>query len=157
LVEGCPIVRAGTAAIPRRALLACEPFGARLDAASVAEAIAAGLKAAGQLEPDRLLLPAGVGDHGTAQLLERDDFHERMRAARAVVLAVPALSERTLAGSSAFEIATLARQSGVPCYAIAADAELNAFDLRILDLQIVLSARGRAGLRRAGGRLAELI
>jgi glycerate kinase len=157
LVEGCPIVRAGTAAIPRRALLACEPFGPRLDAASVAEAIAAGLKAAGQLEPDRLLLPAGVGDHGTAELLEREDFHARMRAARAVVLAVPALSERTLAGSSAFEIATLARQSGVPCYAIAADAELNAFDLRILDLQIVLPARGRAGLRRAGGRLAELI
>jgi glycerate kinase len=157
LVEGCPIVRAGTAAIPRRALLACEPFGPRLDAASVAEAIAAGLTAAGQLEPDRLLLPAGVGDHGTAELLEREDFHARMRAARAVVLAVPGLSERTLAGSSAFEIATLARQSGVPCYAIAADAELNAFDLRILDLQIVLPARGRAGLRRAGGRLAELI
>jgi glycerate kinase len=157
LVEGCPIVRAGTAAIPRRALLACEPFGARLDAASVAEAIATGLTAAGQLEPDRLLLPAGVGDHGTAELLEREGFHARMRAARAVVLAVPGLSERTLAGSSAFEIATLARQSGVPCYAIAADAELNAFDLRILDLQIVLPARGRAGLRRAGGRLAELI
>jgi glycerate kinase len=157
LVEGCPIVRAGTAAIPRRALLACEPFGPRLDAASVAEAIAAGLTAAGQLEPDRLLLPAGVGDHGTAELLEREDFHARMRAARAVVLAVPGLSERTLAGSPAFEIATLARQSGVPCYAIAADAELNAFDLRILDLQIVLPARGRAGLRRAGGRLAELI
>jgi glycerate 2-kinase len=157
LVEGCPIVRAGTAAIPRHALLACEPFGARLDAASVAESIASGLRAAGQPEPDRLSLPARVDDHRTAELLEREGFHARMRAARAVVLAVPALSEGTLAGSSAFEIATLARQSGVPCYAIAAEAELNAFDLRILDLQIVLPARGRAGLRRAGGRLAELI
>ncbi len=45
----------------------------------------------------------------------------------------------------------------MPCYAIAADAELNAFDLRLLDVQIVLPARGRAGLLRAGGRLAELI
>ena len=150
-------MRAGTAAIPRRALLACEPFGARLDAASVAQAIASGLTAAGQPEPDRLSLPAGVDDHGTAELLDREGFHARMRAARAVVLAVRALSERTLGGSSAFEIATLARQSGVPCYAIAADAELNAFDLRMLDLQIVLSARGEAGLRRAGARLAELI
>ncbi|HEX9480802.1 MAG TPA: hypothetical protein VF927_01745 [Solirubrobacteraceae bacterium] len=150
-------MKAGTAAIPRHALLACEPFGARLDAASVAEAIASGLSAAGQPAPDRLPLPAGVDDHGTAELLEREGFHARMRAARAVVLAVPALSERTLAGSTAFEIATLARQSGVPCYAIAADAELNAFGLRMLDLQIVLPARGRAGLLRAGGRLAELI
>jgi glycerate kinase len=150
-------MRVGTAAIPRRALLACEPFGARLDAASVAQAISSGLTAAGQPEPDRLALPAGFDDHGTAELLDREGFHARMRAARAVVLAVPALSERTLAGSSAFEIATLARQSGVPCYAIAGDAALNAFDLRMLDLQIVLEASGRAGLRRAGVRLAELI
>ena len=80
-----------------------------------------------------------------------------MLASRAVVVAVPALAERTLAGSAAFEVATLARQSGVPCYAVAAAVELNAFDLRILDLQVVLRARGASALRKAGERLAELI
>ena len=146
-----------TALIPRHVLLACEPFGASLDAASVAEAIASGLTGAGQPDPDPVSLPPGADDRRTAELLEREGFHARMRAARAVVLAVPALREETLAGSSAFEIATLARQSGVPCYGIAATVELNAFDLRVLDLQTVLRARGRAGLREAGARLAELI
>jgi hypothetical protein len=80
-----------------------------------------------------------------------------MLASRAVVIAVPALAESTLAGSAAFEVATVARQSGVPCYAVAASAELNTFDLRILDLQLVLRARGAVTLRRAGELLAELI
>jgi len=156
-VEGCPIVSTGTAAIPRHALLACEPFGPRLGAAAVAVAVAAGLSAGDQPAPDVLELPPGWDDHRTAELLQREGFHARMRAARAVVLAVPALREQTLAGSAGFEVATLARQSGVPCYAIAATVELDAFDLRILDLQIALPARGRAGLRRAGERLALLI
>jgi glycerate kinase len=156
-VEGCPIVSAGTAAIPRHALLACEPFGPRLGAARVAGAIAAGLTGAGQPQPDSLELPAGGDDRDTHTALGHADFHARMRAARAVVLAVPALREQTLAGSAAFEVATLARQSGVPCYAVAAVVELNAFDLRLLDLQTVLRARGAAGLKRAGERLAGIV
>jgi hypothetical protein len=157
LVEGCPIVTTGTAAIPRHALLVCEPFGPRLQAARVAAVIAAGLTARGQPDPDVIELPLDVDDRGTAALLEREGFHERMRVARAVVLAVPALREQTLQGSAAFEVATLARQSGVPCYAIAGARELNSFDLRILDLQTVLEARGTAGLRGAGERLAVLL
>jgi len=74
-----------------------------------------------------------------------------------VVIAVAALRERTLAGSAAFEVATLARQNGVPCYAVAADVALDAFDLRVLDLQLVLEARGQAALRRAGERLAGVL
>jgi hypothetical protein len=80
-----------------------------------------------------------------------------MLASRAVVVAVPALAERTLAGSSTFEIATIARQSGVPCCAVARRVELNGFDLRVLDLQIVLRARGAATLRKAGERLAGIL
>jgi glycerate 2-kinase len=156
-VEGCPIVTAGTAAIPRHALLACEPFSLRLGAAGVAAALGAGLTAAGAPEPDSVELPTGADDRTTAALLEHEGFHGRMRAARAVVIAVRSLAEQTLAGSAAFEIATLARQSGVPCYAVAAKLELNEFDLRILDLQLVLRARGAGTLREAGERLAEVI
>jgi hypothetical protein len=148
---------AGTATIPRHALLVCEPFGARLGAARVAGAIAAGLAAGGQPDPDVIELPLDADDRQTAELLERARFHARMRAARAVVLAVPALREQTLQGSAAFEVATLARQSGVPCYALAARNELNSFDLRILDLQLVLEGRGSAGLRNAGEQLAALL
>ena len=144
-------------AIPRRALLCCEPFSERLDAGRVAAALAAGLSAAGAPAPDVVELPRVAGDRSTADVLEHARFHPRMLASRAVVAAVPALSERTLAGSATFEIATIARQSGVPCYGVAADVELNEFDLRILDLQIVLRARGAAALRRAGERLAEIV
>ncbi len=143
--------------IRRHALLACEPFSPRLDAAGVASALAAGLTAAGAPEPDAVELAAHADDRDAASLLERAGFHARMLASRAVVVAVPALAEGTLAGSAAFEVATLARQSGVPCYAVAASVELNTFDLRILDLQLVLRARGASTLRRAGERLAEVI
>ncbi len=147
----------GTGTIPHHAMLACEPFSERLDAARVAAALASGLAADGSPAPDSVLLPEGAGSHDTAALLQREDFHARMLASRAVIIAVPALAERTLEGSAAFEIATLARQSGVPCYAAAAAVELNTFDLRILDLQMVVRARGEAGLRTAGEKLAGVI
>ncbi len=143
--------------IRRHALLACEPFSTRVNAERVAGALAAGLLAAGAPQPDAVELPGSAGDRDAAALLERAGFHARMLAARAVIVAVPALTERTLAGSAAFEVATLARQSGVPCYGVAAKVELNAFDLRILDLQVVFRARGEAALRRAGERLAEIV
>jgi len=146
-----------TAAIRHHALLACEPFSGRLSAGAVAAALAAGFTAGGAPEPDPVELPAQADARETAAVLERCSFHARMLASRAVVVAVPALAERTLAGSAAFEVATLARQNGVPCYAVAAEVELNEFDLRILDLQIVERARGAAALRKAGERLAGII
>jgi hypothetical protein len=157
LLEGCRIVAARNPPIRRHALIACEPFSARVGTERAAAAIAAGLTGAGAPPPDAVELPPAAGVRDTAALLERAGFHARMLASRAVVVAVPALSERTLSGSAAFEVATLARQSGVPCYAVAATVELNDFDLRILDLQIVIRARGEAGLRRAGERLAGII
>lgn len=143
--------------IRHHALLACEPFSGRLEAVAVASALAAGLTAAGARDPDVVELPAHTDDREAAVLLEHAGFHARMLASRAVVIAVPALAESTLAGSAAFEVATLARQSGVPCYAVAASVRLNSFDLRILDLQLVLRARGAATLRAAGERLAGVI
>jgi len=156
LLEGCPIVDAHTG-IRHHALLACEPFSPRLGAEAVASALAAGLTASGAELPDAVELPAHTGEREAAALLERAGFHGRMLASRAVVVAVPALAESTLAGSSAFEVATLARQNGVPCYAVAASVELGDFDLRILDLQLVIRARGASSLRTAGERLAEVI
>jgi hypothetical protein len=157
LLEGWRIVAPRTVAIRRHALLACEPFSARLGAAAVAAALAAGLITGGAPEPDAVELPADADDRDAATLLERASFHSRMLASRAVVVAVPALAERTLAGSAAFEVATLARQNGVPCYAVATAVELDKFDLRILDLQLVLRAGGAAALRKAGERLAEIV
>jgi glycerate kinase len=156
-LEGCRIVPARNPPIRRHVLLACEPFSTRLNAERVAGALAAGLIAAGAPEPDAVELRGAAGDRGAAALLERAGFHARMLASRAVIVAVPALSERTLAGSAAFEVATLARQNGVPCYGVAAKVALNDFDLRILDLQVVLGARGVGTLRTAGERLAGIV
>ncbi len=90
-------------------------------------------------------------------LLEGRGFDARMRPARAVIIAVEELSGETLAASAVFEIATRARQGGVPAYAVCARGELGAFDARMLDLQAVLRARGERALTAAGTRLAALI
>jgi glycerate kinase len=80
-----------------------------------------------------------------------------MLRSRAVVIAAARLDERTLAGSPAFEIATRARQAGVPAYAVTADDGLDAFDARMLDLQLVLQARDGRALAAAGRRLAGIV
>jgi glycerate kinase len=141
-------------AIPLHVLIAAERFGAELTAGQVADAIAAGLRAGGAPEPDVIELDSAA--ELVAQLT-RVRFEERMRAARAVVLATAELAERTLAGSAAFEVATRARQAGVPTYAITRENRLDAFDARILDLQLVIETEGRRGLRAAGRRLTPLL
>ena len=50
-----------------------------------------------------------------------------MRAARAVVTGEGKLDEQTLEGKLVSEIATRARQAGVPCYAIVGTRELDPF------------------------------
>jgi glycerate kinase len=149
--------------ISQTVLVACAPFGPRLSAASVAGAIARGLQEVGLPEPDLCLLPLagerGDGVEGVEDvraLVNGLGFDARMRRARAVVVAAPLLEERTLAGSVTFEIATRARQAGVPAYAVTGENALNAFDARILDLQVIVVARGRAALVSAGVKLAAL-
>jgi glycerate kinase len=80
-----------------------------------------------------------------------------MLRARAVVLAEARLAESTLTASPAFEIATRARQAGVPAYAVAEQNLLDPFDARILDLQVILEASSPTALTAAGRRLAELV
>jgi hypothetical protein len=158
LLEGCPIVTSLTDLIRRHALIVCGPFGPDLSAPQAVAAIARGLRAGGAPEPDSCPLPAvGGSAEEVRALLEEVGFDARMRSARAVIVVVARLQERTLAGSVTFEIATRARQGGVPAYAVTGENELDAFDTRILDLQVVLQARSRSALVAAGARLAALV
>jgi glycerate kinase len=89
-------------------------------------------------------------------VLDTVGFDARMRAARAVVTGEGKLDQQSLAGKLISEIATRARQAGVPCHAIVGRRELDAFGARVLDLQAVLEASTLAELEAAGRRLAEL-
>jgi hypothetical protein len=161
LLEGCPIVSPRTDSpaargvpIPRRALIVSEPFGARLSAEEVAAAIAKGLVEGGRPQPDMIALEQH--EELAAQLVAAH-FDRRLHDALALILATPELQERTLAGSPAFEIATRARQSGVPAYAVTAENRFDPFDARILDLQLILEAADGRGLAAAGRRLAPVL
>jgi glycerate kinase len=80
-----------------------------------------------------------------------------MRASHAVVTGEGKLDEQSLAGKLVAEIATRARQAGVPCHAVIGRRELDDFGARILDLQEILEAGTLADLEAAGRRLAEVI
>jgi hypothetical protein len=174
----------GSTGISSTVLVAVEPFGEELGAQRAGAAIGRGVLAgdpslAVDLCPIEQVEPGEV-----ARLLGALGFDSRMRAARGVVLATERLDESTLlegAGgwsasggrsasggppggarpersvSAAFELATRARQAGVPAYAVAATSELSPFDARVLDLQVVLRAHDARSLRRAGERLAGLV
>lgn len=164
--------------ISQTLLVAALDFGPKLQAQRVAEAIAKGLGDAGMPAPDVLPLgkddayrpgatrnPSGrsqgaAGPDATtpdAATLDALDFDARMKAARALLIATPRLDEHTLLGSLTFELATRARQSGVPAYAITADDAIDRFDARILDLQVVLEASTTRTLAGAGRKLAALV
>jgi glycerate kinase len=92
---------------------------------------------------------------GAAFILDAVRFDERLRRARAVVTGEGKLDQQSLAGKLIAEIATRARQSGVPCHAVVGRRELDAFGARVLDLQLIIEAGTVAELRAAGRRLAE--
>ena len=94
---------------------------------------------------------------GAAYVLEQLDFDAHMRAARAVIVGEGRLDLGTLAGKASGEIATRARQGGVPCFAAVGARTLDAFGARILDLQAVLKAGDERALEEAGRRLATLV
>ncbi len=142
--------------IARAALVTSEAFGAALPAERVAAAIARGLRAGALPAPELCPLAPG-GREQPKQLLDAVGFDTRMRSAHAVIIAVARLSEQTLAASVAFEIATRARQRGVPAYAVTAADQLDAFDARILDLQLILEAASVRALSAAGRRLATVL
>lgn len=149
-----------TAFVPTKLLIAAQPFGARLSAERVAQAVASGVLAAGMDEPGLCPLPSDGAHTGAGSeigaALAACDFDAQMKASRAVAIVTKRLDEHTLLGSFAFEVATRARQAGVPAYAVTAEDAISPFDARILDLQAVLVARGEQSLQAAGAQLAEI-
>jgi glycerate kinase len=94
---------------------------------------------------------------GAAFILDALGFEQRMRAARAVVTGEGRLDRQSLSGKAVSEVATRARQAGVPCHAIVGERRLDAFGARILDLQAVLEATTLEELERAGAELSDLL
>jgi glycerate kinase len=94
---------------------------------------------------------------GAAFVLDELGFDHRMRAARAVVTGEGRLDRQSLAGKALAEVATRARQAGVPCHAIVGSRALDRFETRILDLQAVLEASALEELEAAGRTLVDLL
>jgi glycerate kinase len=97
---------------------------------------------------------------GAALVLDVAGFDARARAAYVVVTGEGRLDEQTLAGKAVFEIATRARQAGVPCYAVVGSDRLDAFEHRLMNIEVEAAARGgqtaSAGdVERAAARLAR--
>ena len=144
--------------IYRTLLVACGPFGATLGAALATAAIGRGLESGGLPAPDLCPLEDADGRRdGVRRLLDALDFDARMRTARAVILGSERLTQQTLLGGVTFEIATRARQGGVPAYAVARESSLGLFGERMLDLQVVVQAQSVRDLELAGLELAALV
>jgi glycerate 2-kinase len=94
---------------------------------------------------------------GAGFVLDAIEFDRRMRSARAVVTGEGKLDQQSLAGKAVSEVATRARQAGVPCFAVCGQRELDSFGARVLDLQAVLEASTTAELERAGRELVKLM
>jgi glycerate kinase len=145
--------------ISKTVLVLAGPFGEGLVATRVCAAIARGLTVDERLEYDACPLEDDLGTRSAeaSKSLEEVDFDQRMRAARALVIACAQLDDRTLAGSITFEAATRARQSGVPAYAVTGHDSLDPFEARIVDLQVILEASAARTLSVAGRKLAALV
>ncbi len=96
-------------------------------------------------------------ESGASFVLDVLDGDARMRAAHAVIVGEGLLDLRTLAGKAPGELATRARQSGVPCFAVVGGRTLDPFGGRILDLQAVLEASTLNEIEAAGRELAGLV
>ncbi|MGZ4177129.1 MAG: glycerate kinase family protein [Solirubrobacteraceae bacterium] len=94
---------------------------------------------------------------GAAFVLDEVEFDARMRAARAVVTGEGKLDMQSLVGKVVSEVATRARQSGVPCHAVVGTRELDSMGARILDLDRVIEATNLEELEAAGRALAGVL
>jgi glycerate kinase len=74
-----------------------------------------------------------------------------------VITAAGRLDRTSLVGTVLSEVATRARQAGVPCHAVVGVNELDLFDLRILDLQLVFQASTPGQIEAAGAELGAAI
>jgi glycerate kinase len=97
---------------------------------------------------------------GAALVLEAVGFEDRMRDAFAVVTGEGRLDTQTLAGKTVFEVATRARKAGVPCYAVVGRDDLDAFEHRLINVEVEAGTRrgdreaSVAELERAARRIA---
>jgi glycerate kinase len=94
---------------------------------------------------------------GAVFILDTLGFDARLRGARAVITGEGRLDDQSLAGKAISEVAVRARQAGVPSHAIVGELALDAFGLRILDLQAVLEASTLKEIEGAGERLVGLL
>jgi glycerate kinase len=94
---------------------------------------------------------------GAGFVLDAVGFDERMRASRCVVTGEGKLDEQSLVGKLVSEIATRARQGGVPCHVVVGTRELDAMGARVLDLERVLEASTQDELVAAGRELAAVV
>jgi glycerate kinase len=94
---------------------------------------------------------------GAPFVLDALDFDRRMLASRAVIVGEGRLDATSLQGKIAAEIATRARQHGVPAHAIVGSCAIDRFDARILDLQEILQAGDEAAIEQAAAALAHVI
>lgn len=139
----------------RPVLLAPAAFKGTYSATEVAEALAEGVEGEG-VPVDRCPIELDKGAD-LAALLAKAGFNDRMRAARCVVVGEGRIDHSTLRGKPAGEIATRARQGGVPCHAVVGENAISAFDSRIIDLMEIIVAPGRDELIAAGRTIAHLI
>ncbi len=134
---------AGAIGIPTEVLVVADRFDHSLSAAVVSEALATGLAASG--------LPARV------TTLDSPDYNAQMLAAYAVVTGVGHLGAESLTGTLLSEVATRARQAGVPCHAVVGSHALDLFELRILDLQLVREATTLSEIEVAAAEIGAAI
>ena len=94
---------------------------------------------------------------GATFVLEALDFDRRMLASRAVIVGEGRLDATSLEGKIVAEVATRARQHGVPAHAIVGVCDMDRFDARILDLQEILEAGDEPAIEQAAVALAAAI
>jgi glycerate kinase len=81
---------------------------------------------------------------GAVLVLDTIGFDAAMRGSFAVVTGEGALDRQTLRGKAVFEVATRCRQGGVPCYAVPGADLLDAFEHRLMNVEVEPAARGGA-------------
>jgi glycerate kinase len=92
---------------------------------------------------------------GAPLVLNALGYDARMRAAKAVITGEGRIDHQSLVGKLISEAATRARQAGVPCHAVVGRNQLDPFDARVLDLQLILEATTLAEIEAAGARIGE--
>jgi glycerate kinase len=78
---------------------------------------------------------------GAALVLDAVGFDALAHDAFAVVTGEGRLDEQTIGGKLLFEVATRARQGGVPCYAVVGQDNLDAFEHRLMNVEVEAASR----------------